>query len=129
MMRLRAGSVSWQISGTDEYGCTHTGSQNFTLSANNYSALQLEFQLLPGSLHYHSYVSNSVLDYPSYVTKAVKCPNQDPSEETYMPYPFFSVDGTIPVNPDGTLSGSQTIESGDGTTSTYEWNLQPSTLP
>jgi len=129
MLRLKKGNVSWQISGADENGCTHTGSENFTITENNYSALQLEFQLLPGSTHYHGYVSNSVLDYGSYVTKTVECPEMDPQEVTYMAYPFFSVDGTIPVNPDGTLRGSQTIEYGDGSTSTYEWNLQPSILP
>ena len=74
MMRLRNGSVSWQISGTDEQGCTHSGSDNFTITENNYSTLQLEFQLLPGSQHYNGYVGNSLLDYGSYVTKTVTCP-------------------------------------------------------
>lgn len=129
MLRLRNGSVFWQISGTDEHGCTHSGSDNFTITENNYSTLQLEFQLLPGSQHYNGYVGNSLLDYGSYVTKTVKCPNTDPQEVTYMAYPFFTADGTIAVNPNGTISGSKTIDNEDGSTSTYEWNLQPSTLP
>ncbi len=128
-LRLKTGSVSWQISGTDQQGCTHSGSNNFTLSEINPSALQLMYQLLPGSQHYNGYVGNGLLDYGSYVTKTVKCPDRDPQEETYMAYPFFTADGTIPVKPDGTLSGSKTVDNGDGTTSTYEWNLQPATLP
>jgi hypothetical protein len=128
-MRLRSGSVSWQISGTDQNGCTHTGSDHFTLTEMNSSALQLEFQLLPGSLHYHGYAGGGLLDYGSYVTETVTCPHSEPQEQSYMPYPFFTADGTIPVNPDGTLSGSSTIEHGGDSTFTYEWNLQPATLP
>ncbi len=128
LMKLRAGTVSWQISGEDEYGCTYSGSQNFTITENNYSALQLLYELLPGSLHFMGYGGASVLDPGALVTKTITCPNRDPQIITYPPGDFFDMDGTIPVNPNGTLTGTNTIER-SGTTSKYEWNLQPATLP
>ena len=128
-MRLVKGSVAWEISGTDINGCTHTGSQTLTIGQLNSSALNLQFQLLPGSMHYMGYAGWSVPDDGAYVTDTRQCPNQNPEDLIYPPGDFFMGDGLIPVNADGSVSGSKTMDRGSGVTTTYDWNLQPATLP
>jgi hypothetical protein len=128
-MQLKKGSVSWQISGTDVTGCTHSGSESFTITTNNYSLLNLQFQLLPGSHHYLGYTGNAGLDDGAEVTDTITCPDGDPQEHTFVPGYFFMSDGEISVTPSGSLSGSKTIDQGAGISTTFEWNFQASTLP
>jgi hypothetical protein len=128
-MQLKKGSVSWQISGTDVLGCTHSGSASFTISAANYSLLNLQYQLLPGSKHYLGYSGNAAADEGAEVTDTYQCPNMDPQEHTFDPGYFFMADGEIPVNAGGTLSGSKTYDQGAGISTTFEWDFIPSTLP
>jgi hypothetical protein len=128
-MQLKKGSVSWQISGTDVTHCTHTGSNSFSITQDNYSLLNLQFQLLPGSLHFMGYDGYAAPDDGAEVTDTIKCPETAPYESTYDPGYFFMPDGEIPVNPDGSLSGSKTFDQGAGISTTFEWNFQPSTLP
>ncbi len=133
-MKLVNGTVSWQISGTDVTKCTHSGSQSFTITKNNWSLLDLEFQYLPGSKHYMGYSGtagpDNPLDNPARVTDHVNCPDTGSSyDDTYDPGYFLQQYGEIPVKPDGSLSGSITYDQGAGISTTWEWNFQPSTLP
>jgi hypothetical protein len=127
-MILVGGSLSWNIGGTDNNGCTYSGSDAFTITEDNSSMLSLQYQLLPGSRHFLGYKGNAGPDYAPYVTTTIQCPGHEPETETDPVGYFFMPDGETPVNPDGSLSGTRIFEDGDRVT-TYEWKLMPSTLP
>ena len=128
-MVLDSGSVSWNIEGTDSNGCSYSGSDSFTITSDNSSMLTLKYQLLPGSLHYLGYDGNAGTDYGEYVSYIVQCPNEDPQTFTEPTGYFFMSDGEMPVDPSGKISGIKIIDNGGGNTTTFEWNLTPSTLP
>ena len=128
-MVLKKGSVAWQISGTNSNGCTYTGSDNFTITEDTYSSLSLQYQLLPGCRRFLGYEGYAGPDDGAEVTYTMKCPNQDPQVVTSAPGHFFMPDGETPITSGGTLSSSKTINEGGGVSTTFNWNLTPSTLP
>jgi hypothetical protein len=124
-MHITKGSVSWKIQGTDQAGCSYSGSDTFALTEeNNFSYLYLYYQLLPGSHQFLGYWGDSSLDSGDEATYTVRCPDQEPFQATDS-LPFFMPDGTIPVKPNGALAGTMTLDLGGGGVATFEWNLIP----
>ena len=124
-LHLVAGQIAWSIAGTDEGGCTSSGSGAFTITgAYNPTNLNLFFNLLPGSPHFLAYEGNAYPDGGTEATYTRSCPGR-PTDTIPTPVaPFFMADGTGKVYPDGTLVGNVTVSDGSGTT-TWEWDLRP----
>lgn len=125
-MAVKSGTVSWNISGTDQNGCTYSGSDSFTLHPeNNGSSLTLYHGYLPGSQQHIGYYGSASPDSGEYATYTVKCPDEDPVDFDEYGLIFFIPDGMTPVTASGALQGQIVIDNGGGITETFEWNLQP----
>jgi hypothetical protein len=129
---LMGADVAWNVAGTDDSGCSYTGSGSFHVNPHpgqGSDSIMLYDGILPGGPTYRGYYGQGAPDDGTEVTYTVTCDGESTSLQDYpaqfLYIPLYEDRANVKVGANGVLSGSYQEDWGYGDYIQYQWHLSP----